>query len=228
MEPNNIENKIREKLGSREINPSENSWDRLDAMLTVQEPKGPRKSYVMLYVAAAFFLVSGIVVWFNSNTTTEIITNATPVVIAPETLPENIQEMSVENNVPKAEVVKAINTTNVIFEKTRIAKVDTEENVVQENEFNKSNILTKEQLTKVKYQYVTPEQLLAAVDVVTTDSTIELKNETKEVPKVKVNSNALLTAVESEIAIEYRENSFDRIQRNLNEVKAAFANRNYK
>ena len=226
MEPNNIENKIREKLGSREINPSENSWDRLDAMLAVQEPKEPRKSYVMLYVAAAFFLVSGIVVWFNSNTTTEIITNATPVVIAPETLPENIQEMSVENNVPKAEVVKAINTTNVIFEKTRIAKVDTEENVAQENEFNKSNIVSTDQLTKAKYQYVTPKQLLAAVG---SDSPEEIvvTNIHPNKSTLKVNAGSLLFSVESEIKQEYRETTLDKVKRKFNEAKSAVANRNY-
>jgi hypothetical protein len=226
MEPNNIENKIREKLGSREIKPSENSWDRLDAMLAVQEPKEPRKSYVMLYVAAAFFLVSGIVVWFNSNTTTEIITNATPVVIATETLPEDIQEISVENNVPKAEGVKAINTTNVIFEKTRIAKVDTEENVAQENEFNKSNIVPTVQLTRAKYQYVTPEQLLAAVG---SDSPEEIvvTNLNPNKSTLKVDAGSLLFSVESEIKQEYRETTLDKVKRKFNEAKSAVANRNY-
>ena len=39
MEPNKLENQIREKLHSREIQPSAQAWDRLDAMLTVAEEK---------------------------------------------------------------------------------------------------------------------------------------------------------------------------------------------
>ena len=37
MEPNNIEKQIREKLNQRTIQPSQNAWDRLDAMLSVEE-----------------------------------------------------------------------------------------------------------------------------------------------------------------------------------------------
>ena len=35
MEPNKLENQFREKLNNREIQPSANAWDRLDAMLSV-------------------------------------------------------------------------------------------------------------------------------------------------------------------------------------------------
>ncbi|GAW89832.1 hypothetical protein FPS14_contig00031-0036 [Flavobacterium psychrophilum] len=37
MEPNKLENQIQEKLNAREIQPSAQAWDRLDAMLLVTE-----------------------------------------------------------------------------------------------------------------------------------------------------------------------------------------------
>ena len=43
MESNKFEKDFRNKLNKREIAPSENSWDRLDAMLTVAEKKQPKK-----------------------------------------------------------------------------------------------------------------------------------------------------------------------------------------
>jgi hypothetical protein len=52
MEPNNIENQFREKLNKRTISPSENSWDRLDAMLTVAEK--PKRNFRWMYFAASF------------------------------------------------------------------------------------------------------------------------------------------------------------------------------
>lgn len=39
MEPNNFDNNIQQKFNSREIEPSAQAWDRLDAMLTVAEEK---------------------------------------------------------------------------------------------------------------------------------------------------------------------------------------------
>ena len=54
MEPNNIENQIREKLNSREIKPTEMAWDRLDAMLTVAEEKKSKKGFSWLFIAACF------------------------------------------------------------------------------------------------------------------------------------------------------------------------------
>ena len=53
MEQHELENEFRNKLNQREINPSENAWDRLDAMLTVAEEKKPIRRYSWLYVAAS-------------------------------------------------------------------------------------------------------------------------------------------------------------------------------
>ena len=80
MEPNKIDNQIREKLNAREIQPSAQAWDRLDAMLTVSEEKKPKKGYGLFFVAASTRLCFGLGFFlFNSNETTEI-NNSTPIV----------------------------------------------------------------------------------------------------------------------------------------------------
>ncbi|HQX02683.1 MAG TPA: hypothetical protein PKZ44_01100, partial [Flavobacterium sp.] len=53
MEPNKLENKMREKLNKRTIQPSANAWDRLDAMLSVTEQK-PKRNFKWLSIAAVF------------------------------------------------------------------------------------------------------------------------------------------------------------------------------
>jgi hypothetical protein len=53
MGQNKLENQIREKLNSREIQPSAQAWDRLDAMLTVAEEKKTKRPYGWLYIAAS-------------------------------------------------------------------------------------------------------------------------------------------------------------------------------
>ena len=80
MEPNKIDNQIREKLNAREIQPSAQAWDRLDAMLTISEEKKPKKGYGWFFVAAStlFFFGMGFFI-FSSNEMQEI-NKSTPIV----------------------------------------------------------------------------------------------------------------------------------------------------
>lgn len=91
MEPNKLENSFKEQLNKREIQPSEMSWDRLDAMLSVTENKKPKKR-TWMYIAASFlgFMLIGSL--FFNQSETEIKTNNTVVV------QENIQSQSENTN----------------------------------------------------------------------------------------------------------------------------------
>ncbi|HNP32411.1 MAG TPA: hypothetical protein PKN96_03910 [Flavobacterium sp.] len=67
MEPNKLENQIREKLNSREIQPSAQAWDRLDAMLSVAEEKKTRRSFGWLYIAASVLVLVTLGMFFFSQ-----------------------------------------------------------------------------------------------------------------------------------------------------------------
>ena len=75
MEQNKLENEFRKKLNQREITPNENSWDRLDAMLTVAEGEKPTRSYSWIYIAASIIGFAFLGTFFftqnNQNTTIE-------------------------------------------------------------------------------------------------------------------------------------------------------------
>ena len=68
MEPNKLENQMREKLNAREIQPSANAWDRLDAMLSVTEDKKPKRNFNWLSIAAGIigFLFVGLIFYNQS------------------------------------------------------------------------------------------------------------------------------------------------------------------
>ena len=70
MEPNKIEKQFRDKLNAREIQPSAQAWDRLDAMLSVAEEKKTRKPFGFLFIAASIlvFVTLGLFL-FNQNGT---------------------------------------------------------------------------------------------------------------------------------------------------------------
>ena len=76
MALNKLENQIKEKLSSREIQPSSQAWDRLGAMLTVAEEKKTKRfsffSFPFIGIAATItiLLLAGLV--FLSQKSTKI------------------------------------------------------------------------------------------------------------------------------------------------------------
>jgi len=73
MAQHKIDNQIKSKLNAREIQPSAQAWDRLDAMLTVTQDKKSKKGYGWFFVAASVVLFFGLGFFiFNQNEETEI------------------------------------------------------------------------------------------------------------------------------------------------------------
>lgn len=226
MEPNKIDNQIREKLNAREIQPSAQAWDRLDAMLAVSEEKKPKKGYGWFFVAASTILFFGLGFFlFNSNETTEI-NNSTPIVTTIneeiDTVETNkINEISVEN-------VKSVLVQNEINKSKparNIKSVETNKETKSENVLEEKITSNSQLPTPNSYKYVSPENLLAEVQtgekVITSDKKISPK------PKMKVDANSLLTNVEKELDENHRETTLDKLNRKFKDAKSALANRNY-
>jgi hypothetical protein len=78
MKDNNLENQLRDKLGSRSITPSANAWERLSH--NRQQPKKGNKKSVIYYVAASivFLLVGGYAFLMNTHTEADTVT---PVIV---------------------------------------------------------------------------------------------------------------------------------------------------
>jgi hypothetical protein len=98
MEPNKIEKQIREKLNTREIQPSAQAWDRLDAMLSVAEEKKTRKPFGFLFIAASIlvFVTLGLFL-FNQNGT-EV--NPQNTVVGTETKIDTVQNTTENSQLP--------------------------------------------------------------------------------------------------------------------------------
>ncbi|TDR24077.1 hypothetical protein [Flavobacterium cheniae] len=226
MEPNKIDNQIREKLNAREVQPSAQAWDRLDAMLAVSEEKKSKKGYGWFFVAASTILFFGLGFFlFNSNETKEI-NNSNPIVttineVMDSTEANKINQISVEKEQP----VLVQNEVN--YSKTQKNKKSKET-----NELIKEETSTKDNSSSIihhpspnSYKYVSPENLLAEVEtgekVITSDKKISPK------AKMKVDANSLLTNVEKELDENHRETTLDKLNRKFKDAKSALANRNY-
>jgi hypothetical protein len=226
MEPNKIDNQIREKLSAREVQPSAQAWDRLDAMLAVSEEKKPKKGYGWFFVAASTILFFGLGFFlFNSNETKEI-NNSNPIVttineVMDSTEANKINQISVE----KEQLVLVQNEVN--YSKTvRNKKSEERKELIKEENLTKDNSSSITQHPSPNtYKYVSPENLLAEVQtgekVITSDKKISPKT------KMKVDANSLLSNVEKELDENHRETTLDKLNRKFKDAKSALANRNY-
>ncbi len=233
MEPNNFDKDIKQKFNSREIEPSAQAWDRLDAMLTVAEEKKQPKRFSWLGIAATFLVFSGIgYVFFQQNQKLEISKPTNEVVIAKET-PTNEVENNQDNEAiisPEVENELAIATpksTNTTPEKASKQKnntkykseLDSHKAVTEKlNELiaKNENKTTPQEQTNTK---TTPESLLAEVQ--SNNKTNGNTNTHK--PTLKVNPNDLLKSVESELDQSFKSKAL----RQFNQAKSVVVNRNY-
>ena len=226
MEPNKIDNQIREKLNAREVQPSAQAWDRLDAMLAVSEEKKPKKGYGWFFVAASTILFFGLGFFlFNSNETKEI-NNSNPIVttineVMDSTEANKINQISVE----KEQHVLVQNEENYSKTQKNKKSKETNELIKPENDLEEKITPNSQLQTPNSYKYVSPENLLAEVQtgekVITSDKKISPK------AKMKVDANSLLTNVEKELDENHRETTLDKLNRKFKDAKSALANRNY-
>lgn len=226
MEQHNIDSQIKEKLKAREIQPSDQTWNRLDALLTISEEKREKKGYGWFFVAASMILFFGLGFFlFNSDGTTEI-NNSVPIVTTineeiDSVKTNKIDEISVEN-------VKSVLVQNEINKSKPARNI----NSVETNKETKSESVLEEKITpnsqlptSNSYKYVSPEKLLA--DVQTTEKINPSDKKTIDKPRVKIDATSLLTHVEKELDETHKESTLDKLSKKIQDAKSALVNRNY-
>lgn len=222
MAPNKLENQIKEKLNSREIQPSAQAWDRLDAMLSVAENKKPKRKINWLAIAAVFvgFTILG-TIFINKNK--EITTVNENVVL--ETPKVDIQK--------KFDAVKPILKTEPILIENQI--------VVQKTNNPKPKILNLKSKTQgVSIIKNNQNQIASIPESETTtvqnqktletniDEVLLSEKAKKQIPKstIKISASSLLSQVDSELTQTFREKVISKVSKNFQTIKVAVATRN--
>lgn len=234
MEPNKLENDFRKKLNDRTIQPSEMSWDRLDAMLSVAEKKKPKRTW--LFIAASFlgFLLVGTIFFNQSEVKTETENSVVIQEKAEDVLQENPQpNKNIQTSNQTTIVGNEAFASNVSEQPKPIKKnqkqettvrVQKEEKVFQTPEKNEEiAVVTPNEVSKPN-RYIESEKLLAEAE-----TRIQSQEVKKYVAKsnVKVNSKSLLSSVEGELDDTFREKVIKSIGKNYETVKTSLANRNH-
>ncbi|MGV9003168.1 hypothetical protein [Flavobacterium sp.] len=244
MAQNNIENQIKDKLNAREIRPSAQSWDRLDAMLTVSEEKKPsRFPFWLLSIAASFLVLLSVGLFFFSQERTSSIPN---------------NEVIVEAEIQKSTIIsepKIAEGNQVVMTIKNNSKINIQQSTIKNqgvsvsNQKNNQNpiinrkkeieflgngdvalkdlpqiILTEPIIIQAKKQIFSKKATYIDVDALLASAENSTKN-SKSV-KISVDATTLLSYADSEVETTFREKVIHKISKNYQEVKSALATRN--
>ena len=248
MEPNKLETQIKEKLSSREIQPTEIAWDRLDAMLSVSEEKKTKRfpflTSKFIGIAASVLVFLSVGLYFINQENTDIKVEESVVVkeeIKTNTSEENTTEVEeinsitvqseeqvavTTNNKPQTINKKSSQSFNQNIQNNQKATVNPIINTNKEIEYLGNGDVAQKDLPRIE----TRKQILVSkpnyVNVDDLLASVENESKNTKKPSVKVNANTLLSQVDGELEQSFRQKAINRISRNYQEVKLALANRN--
>jgi hypothetical protein len=239
MEPNKLETQFREKLSAREIQPSPQAWDRLDAMLSVAEEKKTKRPFCFLFIAASILVLVTAGMFFFNQKDIEVTPTNSVVVQEKDTVNSSSNKFQIPNLEDKQQnqvaISSEIGTINKQEEKKRnplIINQKTNNNQIIKNkeiEYQIAEDIAQKNLPKIIDRTLivinngankkADELLVTNLDNATNPTSV--KNS-----KIKVNAKSLLSQVDGELDQSFRETKLEKIQRNFKTVKEALVNRN--
>lgn len=244
MVPNNFEKQVQQKLSNREIKPNTNSWDRLDAMLSVEEKPKKERKFFWLNMAASFIILASIGYYFYNLNSTVKPTHEESIIVDVEKKEENTNPKESELITEEVLVTNdEIEETSKMSSRLKSSTVNNQQSTIVnqgvpnanqspekiKNETNLVNnlkpVIQNQQPTANKY--ISAEKLLADVSNIKYEPKNSEKNNTRTRKGISVNPNSLLSNAEIELNHSYRESALDKLNKNFNSVKTVLANRNY-
>lgn len=245
MEQNKIEKQFREKLNAREMQPSAQAWDRLDAMLSVAEEKKTRKPFGFLFIAASILVFATLGLFLFNQNGTEI--NTINTVVGTETKIDTAQNKTGSIQSPIVESQKqnnAIATSNVQTATGNQQPTSNHQGVSINNQstthqnqiikdkeivFQNSSDVAQKDLPRImeQTQIVIGKQKTSKSDEsFLADLDKSVKESTNKKSSLTVDAKSLLSQVDGEVEYTFREKMLKKINKNYQEVKVALANRN--
>ena len=225
MAQHKIDNQIKSKLNTREIQPSLQAWDRLDAMLTVSENKKSKNGYGWFFAAASvvFFFGLGFFI-FNQNEEPKINNSIQVLTTVDEDIDSidanKINQISVEKEQP----ILVQNENNFSTTQTN-KKSEGSKELLKKEHILEGNNTPNSQLPTPSFQHPSPEKLLVEVPVNQKEIPSNKKNSVKS--KIKIDAASLLSTVKKELDENHKETTLEKLTKKFQDAKSALANRNY-
>ncbi len=240
-----LDHKIKEYFENREINPSDQSWDRLDAMLSLA-PKQENKKLLLYYWIAACAVFVGMICVFGlfyqqkSDINNVAITTETPSIIRMDTVQSVAKEESKANmlsigNMKKENLPRRINNFkhNPIVSNaqgSKYASYDGNDGIVaQVNDFNQFEDTQLEQrngkFADSKLE-IDANVLLREIEFsVTAKNIVDTKTIVDRHP-VRPDPSLLLVEAEASASKSFLKRVFKNLHNSSESILVAVANRN--
>jgi len=224
------QHKFRKDLQNRKINPSGDSWDRLDKRLKTHNSGGKRKNWFFLKNAAVILVLISIGFYFFQQKK-EVVFD--PIVVSP-TLDEEIKKQPEFIDKPKIEVAvspkselqkskKAVQTTrsktnnNSINESIAFdnSEIKLEGSKLEEDKLE-ANSETEISNEIVEVETFSDEQLMnIEIEQLLKNSQLKLSNNSHVSTKKRVSANALLYEVEDDLDKDLKKRIFETVVKML-------------
>jgi hypothetical protein len=250
MEPNKIEKQFRVKLNAREIQPSAQAWDRLDAMLSVAEEKKTKRPFGFLFIAASILVLVTLGTFFFTQNDTEIQpqNNVVGTEIKKDTVQNQIKSIQTPIIQGKYEIKRVVSSENkskihnsqftiqnssIINQKTTVNQKnnDNQNQIIKEKpiEFEYSSDVAQRSMPIIETRkeiVVESKKEAKSDDALLADLDKTAKQSTSKKATMKVDARNLLSQVDGELELTFREKVINKVNKNYKEVKVALANRN--
>lgn len=229
MELNNFENQLREEINSREIQPLNATWDKLDALLSVSEKPKMKRSW-RYFAACSIGLLTVGALLFNQEIKIIKTQNKTVVFQKKGVFGNRIPDLKKTPDQTKL----AVNQSAVAFEPIKkpvqflkVKKVvATISKLNPKNAFEVlegNNLMLPKKTNASDSNSETVEKLLEAAVAFSKPQNSSFQNAT-----IHVNPTNLLSDVEGKSELSFREKFSDKLLNKCQAVKVALANRNFK
>lgn len=244
MERNKWEEEFKEKLNQREISPTPHAWDRLDAMLNESDSKtapvtanekGVRK-LAWLYIAAGIAALLMVATFYfkadKTAQTNEVVERPQQEPIKsiqqPEIAPDQIQNReqiaeveATPEHTPTPRVKRTGAVGQLVSNNSQIAQVSLHKPATshQHPATNHQQPTTNNQLPATSHQISTHPNS-------TPDQIASVEPDIPQPKSVQVDPKSLLSQVDGELELTFRDKAIKTINKKFKNVKVALANRN--
>lgn len=207
MEQNKLENQIKAELANREIQPSHEAFEKLDFMLSKNEVKR-KATFPWVHIAASIMVFFTISILFWKNEPAQNIKRAVVEVIHKES-----KKPSIEEYYKPEKVLAPMNEKKSVVSKEKQTVIKSELELIAQNK-DSEPLPPKLIANKID---VNPESISAIAEK-PISSTIK--------SKITVDPNFLLSKVDGELELSFRDKVLTKINKNYQEVKVVLVTRN--
>lgn len=245
MEPDKFEKHIKKQLNEREINPSDNAWDKISGQL--QNPESPKSKRFFWYSVAAAFIGILIVssIYFNSKAERidpkiQIAETPNEPVVIPNTEAIVIKQDAVEEKIAISDKASIKNAkkpgvqleTDLDYNAQIASNANVNDKVIKADAVpNAKEQLINAKIAEIVAQVNLLENSNLPVSSIEVDSLLRQAQQEILTDKIfnqegKVDAMALLNEVEGELDQTFREQIFETLRAGFLKVKTAVADRN--